>query len=51
MIALALLFGKLVERRGARPLVLLDGDVAPVLLFAHEITVDESEPHMTAGGE
>ena len=42
--------GRLLEMRGERPLVQLDGDTAPVLLFAHEVSLDESEPHMTAGG-
>lgn len=41
--------GRLIEMRGARPLVQLDDDVAPVLLFAHEVMLDESEPHMVAG--
>lgn len=46
--------GELVEMQGDRPLVLLDGYVAPVLLFAGEVAfeVDDAaptEPHMTAG--
>ena len=41
--------GRLVEMRGERPLVQLDGFAEPVLLFAHEVMLDESEPHMTAG--
>lgn len=46
--------GHLVEWQGDRPLVLLDGYVAPVLLFAHEVAPENddaapTEPHMTAG--
>jgi hypothetical protein len=36
--------GCLVEMRGPRPLVQLDGDVGAVLLFAHEVVgVDEAK--------
>ena len=43
--------GRLVEMRGERPLVLLDGDVAPVLLFAHEVAADDGSPMPTTGGD
>ncbi len=43
--------GKFLEMRGDRPLVLLDGDVAPVLFFAHEVTRDEPSSLNLTGAE
>ncbi len=45
--------GVLVEMQGGRPLVLLDGYVAPVLLFAHEVAPEcddeqKTEPKLPA---
>ncbi len=38
--------GEFVEMRGDRPLVLLDGDVGPTLLFATEVVLVAVEPHI-----
>lgn len=43
--------GKLVEMRGARPLVRLDGDAGETLFFAHEIARDESSEVSMTGAE
>ncbi len=43
--------GRLVEMRGDRPLVILDGDVAPVLLYAHEVAADDGRPLATTGSD
>ena len=43
--------GQFVEMRGDRPLVLLDGDCLPVLLFAHEVALDDDSPMSTTGAE
>ena len=43
--------GVLLEMRGARPIVHLDGDAAPVLLFAHEVALDETSEVSLMGAE
>ncbi len=48
--------GELVEWQGDRPLVLLDGYVAPVLLYATEIApefddAEKTEPNLPGGDE
>ena len=43
--------GRLVEMRGARPLVQLDGYAEPVLLFAHEVALDEPSQVSMTGAE
>ncbi len=39
--------GKLLDWQGERPLVLLDGYVAPVLLFAHEVAPEFDDERKT----
>lgn len=44
--------GTFLEMRGERPIVLLDGFVAPVLLFANEVVLDDpTKPLPCMGAE